>query len=518
MPSQAPLNRKNNGQFLVLVTSILAVVLAVASAQASTYIDINDEIYAILSRLEADGVLQSGLLSIKPLSRAEVLRLYREAERNSDDKSEFIKSLVQELKQRIKPDDPQARDRWGFDEIYAKYIFTNANVEKYYYNPGPALEKEQAFNHNNDGDLYAHGSNYRAGVVFRADDEGLFSFSVNPEIRSSNDAQRIILSKGYAVLGLPGVDVVAGKDAQWWGPGYHGALLMTNNAEPLSLIKLTGPEPVNLPWIFKYLGPFQYDFFASRLEHDRSDFADPFFWGLRIDFKPHPFVEIGLERTGIMGGRGRPESLDLWFKTLGGSHEHGDTPEQSLGDQRAGGDIKLTLPFTIQPVQFYWEHDGEENRQYFGGLPYKPADLYGFYLPRLLGFERIGFRAEAASTYYDNQPDVWYTHGAYTAGYTYDGVIMGHHMGTDSKDLFFELSYHLPEKKTHGYLSYDREKHNISGPVSEVSDEYMASAQTQFSRISIKASCGFARIEHPGNSDGSAQTVNICSSEFGYKF
>jgi hypothetical protein len=32
-------------------------------------------------------------------------------------------------------------------------------------------------------------------------------------------------------------------------------------------------------------------------------------------------------------------------------------------------------------------------------------------------------------------------HNTYTNGYTYDGRIIGHHMGTDAKDLFISAAY-----------------------------------------------------------------------------
>lgn len=502
---------------IVIVILLAGAILAGHSpANASTYLDIRDDVYAILSRLEAEGVVRSGLLSTRPLSRAEIVRLYREAELNSAGKSEFIKDLVRELKLRLMPEGETVPKTRVADEIYVKYVYTNVDVERYFYPPGPALEKEQTLNHNNDGDLYARGSNHRTGLVSRIEDMGSFSLYLNPEVRASDHAQRIVLHKGYVVIGLPGVDIMAGKNAQWWGPGYHGSLLMSNNAEPLTMVKLANPEPLILPWVFSYLGPFRYDFFLSRLEYDRSDFAYPYFWGLRLDFKPHPSVEIGLGRTGILGGRGRPANLSLWFRAFNGTSEDGGTPE---GDQRAGGDIKITLPFQIQPVQLYWEHDGEENRQYFGGLPYKPADLYGLYLPRILSLERIGFRAEVASTYYDVQPDVWYTHGVYTGGYTYHGMIMGHHMGTDSKDLFIELSCRLPENNAHVSLSYDREKHNLGAQVKEVSEEYLLTAHAIVSaHLNLKASCGYGRVQNAGNREGPARTVGTCLSEVRYRF
>jgi hypothetical protein len=325
-----------------------------------------------------------------------------------------------------------------------------------------------------------------------------------------------VLKKGYGVLGFSWIDIVVGRDSQWWGPGHHGALLLSNNAEPLTMIKFTGPGPQVLPWILKYLGPFQYNIFVSQLEKDRSDHPRPYFWGMRFDFKPHRSIEIGLERTALLGGQGRPTDAGTWLNSLFGSHEQ---DAENPGDQLFSMDVKLTLPFTWQPMQFYWERAGEEGRQENARLPYKIANIYGLYLPSLFGFERIDLRAEYAETEVNEQPYVWYTHGVYTAGYTYQGMIMGHHMGTESNDLFLGLSCFIPEQSARISLSFDWEKHNLQGPVSEAVSEVMISGSAFVSKhLEVSAAFGYGRIENPGNMAGPARTVGEVATMVRYVF
>ncbi|MDA8423690.1 MAG: hypothetical protein M0Z89_10190, partial [Nitrospiraceae bacterium] len=305
-------------------------------SSSSTFVDIEDtQIYNILSRLEAEGVVNDGLLSTKPLSRKEVVRLTREAEVNAEGQSEFIKSLVQDLKQRVKPEEFEAGSLKPLDAVYAKYIYTNADVLSLAY-PGAVREKEQALNYNNDGDLYGRGSNYRTGFISRLDDLGPFSFYLNPEFSSSDGSERGVLKKGYGVLGFSWIDIIAGKDSQWWGPGYNGAILQSNNAEPLTMIKFTGPEPLQLPWIFKFLGPFQYSLFVAKLEKDRADFPEPYLDGLRFDFKPSPYIELGLERIVLLGGQGRPLSTNQWINSFIGMEAHPNKSESDYTDSESG--------------------------------------------------------------------------------------------------------------------------------------------------------------------------------------
>ncbi len=501
-----------------LFFTLLIIPLTTRISSASTFVDIEDtQIYNILSRLEAEGVVNDGLLSTKPLSRKEVVRLTREAEVNAEGQSEFIKSLVQDLKQRVKPEEFEAGSLKPLDAVYAKYIYTNADVLSLAY-PGAVREKEQALNYNNDGDLYGRGSNYRTGFISRLDDLGPFSFYLNPEFSSSDGSERGVLKKGYGVLGFSWIDIIAGKDSQWWGPGYNGAILQSNNAEPLTMIKFTGPEPLQLPWIFKFLGPFQYSLFVAKLEKDRADFPEPYLDGLRFDFKPSPYIELGLERIVLLGGQGRPLSTNQWINSFIGMEAHPNKTESDYTDSESGFDVKVTLPFKRQAVQVYWERDGEDGRMHTP-LPYKYADLVGVYLPRVFAFERIGLRAEYAVNRTPVNPNAWYAHGAYTSGMTYKGMIMGHNMGTNSQDSFLELSYTIPEKNMGLFLSYDQKIHYIADPAREVTRIAKLTTDFQFARhFDITAALGYGRIENPGNVSGPSDHVSQVASEVRYVF
>jgi hypothetical protein len=482
------------------------------SAKASTYLDIDDPAYMLFSRLEAEGVIRSALLTTKPISRKEAARLLEEAGKNAEGRSDFIKSLVRELSQRIGPEKSGSAGVKPVDSLYAKYIYANAAVRTLTY--GLAREKEQALNYNNDGILYGHGSNGQAGFTSRAEDLGSFSFYLNPEFAAAQgEGSELSFRKGYAVFDF-GWDLIAGKNSQWWGPGYHGAILVSNNAEPFTMLQITNPVPGTLPWIFSYLGPYRFTFFVTQLEKDRADVPEPYLWGMRVNFKPHPNLEIGFERTALLGGRGRSTNVNTWLHSMFGTNEHSSTG-QNPGDQRAGYDLKLTLPFELQPLQVYWEEDGEENRQRHARLPYKLADLYGIYLPRVLGYERISLRAEYASNYVKKQPAVWYTHNTYTAGYTYHGMIIGHHMGTASRDLFTELTCRFPEKNARVSLAFDRMRHNLSFDVNELS---MRTLLKMSEAVDLDLTYGYSWINNAGFVSGAGRRSHAAGGTITRRF
>jgi len=476
--------------------------MIVPCAMASTYLPVDDESYDILYRLEAEGIIQSGLLTTKPLSYREVVRLISEAERNAEGRSIFIQNLVKSLKERFKDESDDVKYIKPVDLLYSRYVYADSDIQALYYN--------------NDGDLYEKGSNLRVGFTSRAE-LGWLSFYINPEFRYSDADSDLIVKRVYGVLNFLGLELTAGKDSQWWGPGNHGAILVSNNAEPMTMLRLTNPQPVILPWIFKYLGPFRFVVFATRLEKER-DVPEPYLWGMRVNFKPHPYLEIGLQRTALLGGKGRPEDLSTWWKSFTALGETAVVNAvDDVGDQRAGFDVKLTLPFKWQPLQVYAEAAGEDEA---GGLPYKWAYLTGIYLPRILNFERVGFRAEYATTHVSGYQDVWYTHGIYgPKAYTYKGRIIGHHMGTDSKDIFLEVSYLIPERNGRISIFYDRQEHNLSETIREKKDEVDVNVDIKLAKdLKVKTSYGYGKIKNMGNIPGEDRKINIITGMISYNF
>ena len=259
----------------------------------------------------------------------------------------------------------------------------------------------------------------------------------------------------------------------------------------MAMLRLTNPQPILLPWILEYLGLFRFTVFTTRLEEER-DVPEPYLWGMRLNFKPHPYFEIGLQRTALLGGEGRSEDLETWWRSFTARGEN--EPAIEAGDQRAGFDLKLTLPLKWQPLQLYAEAAGEDEA---GGLPYKWAYLTGIYLPRILNFERIGFRAEYATTHVSGSPNVWYNHHIYHSGYTYKGRIIGHHMGTDSRDIFMETSYLFPERNGRISISYNRQEHGLSEAIREKKDKTTLKLDVGLTKnMGMKALYGYGRVKN----------------------
>ncbi len=468
---------------LLIVISLLFFAPDIA---ASSNVVVESITYDMLLRLEAEGLIRSGILTTRPLSRNEVARLILEAESNSEGKSPRLLQIIAFLKERYRTQTEGARYINPLDTLYGKYVYSD--------------NSSKVLNYNNAGDLYKKGSNFRFG--FSSDVEvGGFSFYMNPELRFSADEKTLILKRIYGTLDFLGLELEIGKDSQWWGPGYHGAMLFSNNPEPMNMIKLSNPHPLLLPWIFKHLGPFKFTTFLTELESDRA-FPEPYFWGLRFNLKPVSYFEIGIQRTFFLGGRGEDEDFNAWYKTF--VFENGyDVPQDGHdvpNDQHVGADVKITLPFKWQPLQLYGEIAAEDISR---NITIKGGYLAGIYLPRIFNLDTIDLRGEYART-----RKILYHHNTYRSGYTYKGRLIGHHLGSDAEDLFVSTSIYGTGTTKYSFY-YDREKKGLTRRNPEVSQEFVLALRQKVSeRTDLSLKGGYEKIRDSGHISGN-DTNNI---------
>jgi hypothetical protein len=202
--------------------------------------------------------------------------------------------------------------------------------------------------------------------------------------------------------------------------------------------RLRNPRPIQVGGWFRFLGLFQYDLFLSRLEKDRP-IPQSYLAGMRLALKPKPWLEIGASRAMHFGGEGRKVDASTLWNVVTSSSEN--TPN-GPGNQLASLDAKVRLPLRVQPVTFYIEGGAEDHSG--GWKPSKWAWLGGIFLPSIGQQKKFDFRVEFADTYDSaNGRGIWYQHLLVGGGYPhiYKGQILGHHLGTDARDLFVEGHY-----------------------------------------------------------------------------
>lgn len=60
-------------------------------------------------------------------------------------------------------------------------------------------------------------------------------------------------------------DVTFDKQSLWCGPGTMGAMLFSNNIDPVPMLKVNELEPIVLPGFLEHLGPVRVQAFFGKL-------------------------------------------------------------------------------------------------------------------------------------------------------------------------------------------------------------------------------------------------------------
>ena len=232
--------------------------------------------------------------------------------------------------------------------------------------------------------------------------------------------------------------VAASTMDRWWGPGWDGSLILSNNARPIPSLTI-GRNQTNAfksKWL-SWIGPWDMNVMFGQLEEERA-VPNAQFFGMRINFRPLKSLEIGLSRSAQWCGDGRPCGFDTFMDLLFGKDNVGDagtTPENEPGNQMAGFDVRWTNFWFGTPVSLYGQMIGEDEA---GGFPSRYLAQFGIEGSGI-SRDQYSYRwfAEVAGTSCDIVKSTvlygcGYRNGIYESGYNYRGRIIGHGLDNDA--------------------------------------------------------------------------------------
>lgn len=438
--------------FLILLALFLSLPTSASAAPVSASLPLGNWIYPALDKLAGLGLIESALQGSCPFSRLEAARLTREAQDNAAMGSppavvgELLRRLAHELRSELE------EVEGGLARSYLQPV-REIRLDYIYQEGGPSTivgtnARQHALNANNLGIDYADGHSGQALLETEARLGSFFLLNWRPLLLLDEQGDTDLRTlHGTATLGLGPIHVSVGRESLWWGQGRHGSLVLTNNAKPLDMVRVNNPTPVLLPWVFRYLGPFRFDAFWSRLDDyvanaDTGRGDEPYFAGLRLNFKPLPWFELGASRAVMFGGDDINVGTSDFITILGGKNLEEDDNSNSV----AAIDVRIRLPF-FRGAEVYGELGGEDEYKLFDLIPFisNKAWLAGLYLPQIEPSGRLSLRLEYADlSHIDDNSPPWYRHGIYRSGYTYERKVLGHHVGGAAKDYFGELELRLP--------------------------------------------------------------------------
>lgn len=275
-------------------------------------------------------------------------------------------------------------------------------------------------------------------------------------VSSPDDHKTIRFDDSYLAAIWGNWAISAGTQPRWWGPGWDGSLIMSNNARPIPSLTVQRllSDPFETKWLH-WLGPWQFLFSVGQLEGSRY-VPHALLMGMRLNFRPTPSFELGMSRTAQWGGKGRPKDFSTIKNILIGSDNVGTdniTTANEPSNQLAGFDFRWQSPLFKAPYAIYAQAIGEDEA---GGWPSRYIGLAGIETWGALGREGASWRlhAEYADTatggFYSSHPlyNVAYQHHIYRSGYTYYGRVIGHDLGGDGRMASLGLLYTTSGGKT----------------------------------------------------------------------
>jgi hypothetical protein len=436
----------------ILFLALLMVLLPALSLDARDLPDISlpdvpldeEELYRNYERAIACGFAKGFSIGDRPISREDFVRLLGEVGARDDEAARLIYEDSVGYFEKDLPlfglesDVPTSSYFWEpITTVRDRIYYLDSPLDFY------RLE-------NSDGEKLEQGLNHFLDVTGRGQASKYASLFYQIQLNNNRETNKLSLKKGYAKFRWKSLALKAGKDLIWWGPAFRGDWVLSNNAREFGLVQLKTEAPFRLPWIFKHLGEFRFDFAHLWLDDDHRVHSDPKMIAMRGSYMPVSWFEIALNRTTMYGGSGleEPSSLSEWWDLITGSKEK--VPGAKIDSETfVGYDVSLNMPFLrkltwniIKGGRLYQERASpdasapwQEGRDEFRLI--SDSNLYGLYLTTGITDFRIESGRSRSATY---APDT------YPAGYTYRSFIIGHPLGRDGEGIYLEVSRRFSDR------------------------------------------------------------------------
>jgi hypothetical protein len=253
------------------------------------------------------------------------------------------------------------------------------------------------------------------------------------------DGKHFRADGSYLGLNIGNFMVSAGLMERWWGPGWDGSLILSNNARPVPgiTIERNYSDPFKLR-LLSWLGHWRASIALGEAEDHDVAVPGVRFLAARVNFRPRSWLEFGLSRTAQWCGGDRRCNSETFIDMLVGRDNQtteGAAADDQPGNQMAGYDVRLRSPWRALPLAVYSQWIGEDEA---GGLPAKFLGLMGAEAWWSTGAGTLRVLAEYADTAcnFTRQNPLYgcaYRNSIYPQGYTYRARPIGHWLDNDSR-------------------------------------------------------------------------------------
>jgi hypothetical protein len=395
-----------------------------STSVASPYVELDSWIYPAIERLAAMGYIHSEYLDIRPWTRLQCADFVDEAGdaiASEGGAPEFVNDLYMALVREFKGDLAASGEGGPFsarvESIYSDVTGIN----------GPPLNDSDHFGQtivDNFGRPYEEGLNaydgfsayatagrfavYVRGEYQAAPSAPAYSLPIRQAIATADDnplqppvpipiTSQFQLLDTYFTADYADWNFSFGKQSLWWGPGDEGSLILSDNAEPMYMFRMTPEKPFEVPLLSRVLGPFETDFFVGKLSGNQFP-PRPIIHGENISFKPTRNLEVGFSRLVELGGVGRPLTAGaIWNSYVSVKSSVNYRANRNPGKRTGGFDCAYRVPFVRSGLTIYAASLSPDDVTPLANPP-RAAWNSGIYMPRFAGLSRLDLRVEGGYT------------------------------------------------------------------------------------------------------------------------
>ena len=452
---------------------------------ASPYVPLDSWIYPAFDRLTALGYVSSAYQNQKPWTRLECARLVEEAEENiphadvpDNSVAKLYSDLSREFADEIRQMEGGSSVNLAMDSVYTRITGIS----------GPPLRDSFHFGQtvvNDFGRPYAEGANLISGVSAYAT-AGPFAFYARGEYQQAPSTplypatvlqaisqadgkplqpnataavSRVQLLDSQAALSLGNLQVTFGRQSAWLGPTRSGSLLLSDNADPITMLRFDTVAPFRVPGLSRLLGPIKNEFFIGQLSGHTSIFngtsyygptidPQPYVHGDRISFKPTQNLEMGMGIVVMFSGPGLPFT---WHNFLRTYFAHSPNTAVNPGKRFSAFDFSYRIPGLRKWMTAYLDSlVVDEVSPILSG---RPSLNPGIYFPRIPKLHNLEFRVEGLKTQQGAHPGFppgfVYSDRRYRNGFTNGGdLILGNWIGRAGIGVQSWATYHFSPRNT----------------------------------------------------------------------
>lgn len=441
------------------------------STLGSSFVPLDSWVYPALERLAGMGYIQSQFVGLRPWTRRECMRQIEEAEYNALDLpadsevSQTVRALRQEFAQ-----DGLANQAFTIDSVYTRYTNITDTPLRDSYHFGNTIWNDFGRPFDSGSNIYTGGSVsavmgrffwYASGEYEHAPGRPALTTAqqdlinsldgntgppnpVGPPAAPIATIDRFYPLDLYGGVKLGEYAVTFGKQSLWLGPSESGPLMLSDNADPMYMLRLSRTSPLVLPGFLRHLGTIRGEFLVSKLSGHQFP-ARPFFNLQKISFHPTDNLEIGFTRASLWAGVGHPFTLHSLVKNF---TANGDTlPGQvDPGDRKSGFDFNYRLPGLRKWLSLYSDFYSDDDPSPLAN-PRRAAVNPGLYLSHFPFLSKLDLRVETVSTQSltatDRGGTFLYFNDSYHDSNTNKGFLFGNQTGRDGRTYQAWSTYHL---------------------------------------------------------------------------